>query len=257
MQTNIAISNKLIKKRIIIKPYIVIIGFLASLILIFVSLLFIQNVQSRSLSQNMTKQEKVDNLFVKSYCESHDDVKNIIKQIYNFPTKVIDVLHLNNIKINYVSTNVNYITEYKNVFNYSATGIFDGDNKQIFLTYTHLDGDQLYYKNFLALNTFHEIGHAFDNDYTSTTKYVYSSSQEFNTIFKAEATNLFSKKAFSYLPNDYLNFHSSDKREYFAECFSLYFTDNILNETLKLYAPKTYEYIAKIVQLSYQSYKSF
>lgn len=107
----------------------------------------------------------------------------------------------------------------------------------------------LYRKYNLELYSVEVIGKIFDS-YEE-----YSSSEEFLNVFNEEAEKLFNTQEFCNT-NKYYN-SSYARNNYFSHCFAFYFTNYESKEFLKENAPKTYEYIDKIVKIdSYEKYYS-
>ena len=275
MQTNIA--NKFIKKSIFNKKYIIIIGLSIGLILVlmlaFESYTSMQKqnyikAQNKIISERIEtqklekeKENKIDNMFIVGDYSSKSDIKNIIKQSYNLPNNVVNVLSANDIKINYTGLDIANMADYKGLYTTGIGGLFDAKRFKILLAYNHYDCNGLLLKYNLQIDTFHEIGHTFDYNY-NTKQYncVFSCSQDFNSIFKSEAVNFFNLKNFNYLNETfipYLNYFANNKGEYFAECFGLYFTNSETNHLLKACAPKTYNYINVITSAQMSKYSLF
>lgn len=84
--------------------------------------------------------------------------------------------------------------------------------------------------------TFHEVGHVIDDE---SAIYYISSSKEFKDIYQEE------KDAFRYVVVDNYEYFVSSELEYFAQAFSEYM---INPEGLKMFTPKTYEFIDRCVK---------
>lgn len=86
---------------------------------------------------------------------------------------------------------------------------------------------------YISTVLYHEIGHAIDYIYGNGS--FISDRAGFKEVYEEEKNNLFSINSVD----------ASSSKEYFAECFNLYMQDI---DRLKLYAPKTLEYIESIIE---------
>lgn len=179
----------------------------------------------------------ISNLFINNVYSDKVDVLNSIKIVKKLPSKVINILIKNNIKIDYIP--------YQPIENSDAQ--FRGLDKLVLVNYVDSNYTNIFCKYQNEINTIHEIGHAFDYDYVlNIIGYAYSGVDEFNDIYKEEASKLFNENIFKNTNTNYLNYYVNDRIEYFAECFALYFVSNETNEILHEEAPKTFNFIKKI-----------
>lgn len=191
----------------------------------------------------------INNLFVINSYSNKEEIISIAKRIKKLPAKVQDTLLNNKIKIDYETWVINEIPNYKDLYTFDVAGVFDGAGSRIVLQYEPNVGKELIERNILNVNTFHEIGHAFDYDYVlKQYGYSYSGGMEFYNIFKEEASKIFSVSNFNYLRKDFGEYFIKDRMEYFAECFGFYFASDDTNKFLKENAPKTYSYIKQITK---------
>lgn len=127
-------------------------------------------------------------------------------------------------------------------------GIFYSLDRLIVVHYIKENDNNLIFKYYSKLVTLHGIGHAFDTDYSrKLVGFSYSGTPEFDEIYKDEVSKLYSTEVFYNVRQSWLDYHANSRREYFAECFALYFANGETKEILKTYAPKTYNYITHSV----------
>jgi hypothetical protein len=207
------------------------------LILFLITLYFINSYP------DYKKVLEVNQLFIPNVYSDQEDVKDIIKKTHSLPVKFQKILINNGIKINYVTWKINEIEEYQESWDFDLSGIFDGSKSRILLTYEGKTNHDLIGQHNLYINTFHEIGHAIDYDYLlNRSAFSYSSTPEFHAIFLEEAANLFKHIDIE----NYGDFYTTYRNEYFAESFAFYYASDETNDFLKKYAPKTYGYLKKI-----------
>lgn len=198
-------------------------------------------------SKDFKRSQAINKLIVQNDSSSKIEVIDTIKHIKKLPDKVTNVLLDNNIRIDYVPWLVSELPDYKGNLKVDAAGIFDLTRSRIVLQYAKPEGAGILNKYYVAINTFHEIGHAFDCDYVlKQAGYAYSRTPEFKDIAKQEAASLFGGDSFKYYTKEFLNYFVNDVSEYFAECFGLYFANNETNELLKQEAPLSYNYIKRV-----------
>lgn len=190
---------------------------------------------------NLYKEYKTDriinDLFIDNVYSDKADVLNSIKIVKKLPPKVINKLIQNNVKIDYIPWQP---TE-------NADAQFRGLDKLVLVNYIDSDNINLFCKYQNEISTIHEIGHAFDYDYAlNFIGYAYSGINEFDDIYKEEASKLFNANTFKNTNSDYLNYYVNDRCEYFAECFALYFVSNETNEILYEKAPRTFNFIKNV-----------
>lgn len=210
------------------------------------------------LSKERYENLSINKLIVTNSCTSKPDVINVIERIENIPNKVMRVLLNNNIKIDYIYVQLRDALGDEDLFKYDNSAAFQGDKSRIIIeceVYKDLNIKLLKDKYRLSINTFHEIGHAFDYDYILKKDYYsYSRSYEFIEITKQEATKISNTGEFgdydlNYKPDaSYEFYYASNSYEYFSQSFGFYFASDESNKFLKDNAPKTYSYIKQITK---------
>ncbi|WP_341466337.1 anthrax toxin lethal factor-related metalloendopeptidase, partial [Bacillus cereus] len=164
------------------------------------------------------------NLKGRFFTQNYNESKRIIDAMKNFPTDFLDLLNLRSKELS-KTPNIRILDDYINGEEKTTEGIhyFYGEHE----TYISLRAA----KN-PRLTALHEIGHALDDLIFDDI----SKEREFNDLFDEESKNF---------PENW--YGRKDEHEYFAECFALfYYPNDVINNALKLKAPKTYEFIKNL-----------
>ncbi|WP_238907163.1 hypothetical protein [Clostridium sp. YIM B02506] len=205
-----------------------------------------------SIGFELYKEYKTDriisNLFVDNVYSDKAGVLNSIKTVKKLPSKVLNKLIENNIKIDYIPWEPaeGFVAEFRGLDKLILVNYVDSDNTNVFCKYRN------------EINTMHEIGHAFDYDYElNLMGYAYSGIKEFDDIYKAEASKLFNSYTFKNTNTAYLNYYLNSRWEYFAECFALYFANNDTNKILYEKAPRTFDFIKNITSTNNDTFFMF
>lgn len=153
-------------------------------------------------------------------------IRNSLKHL---PQSIKDILVENKYEIYLVSD----ISDVSKNGNTKSNGKHDIENRLIMVEFTTIDPSK---------TLLHEVGHAFDwgNSYE---KMRYSTNSDFKNAMSEEVKDLFNQNVFTGDSEEYLSHVSDNQDEYFAECFALYFSNEIYKEKLSVFAPKTYVFI--------------
>lgn len=186
----------------------------------------IENYKLKDQDIEGYKKFLMDLIFYEDYTkeENKDILSRIYEEIKELPTGIIEELYDNGVKIK--------IDDDK-AFNKNL--IYEEIPKNTVAYYSHREGI-IHFSNTAVSRDgviIHEIGHVYDYEIINETdaETFTDTSEEFKKIFDSdEKVALFKEKNPLYM---------SGAREYFAECFSLYFINR--NELIKK-APNTYKF---------------
>lgn len=181
----------------------------------------------------------IQNIFNESLYSTKSDVIKTVEIVKDLPKKVTDILIKNNVKISYIP--------WEPIDGY--VGYFQSEDRLIQVQYLNPESTNALTKYTNEITTLHEIGHAFDCDFSlNLIGYTYSGDMQFQKIYEKEADKLLNVDVFPGSKESYLSYYKKSRWEYFAESFALYFTNDETNQILLKNAPRTYNFIKKITE---------
>ena len=200
------------------------------------------------LLEVIDREELIKRIFVQNLYLEEGAVQETVSKVIALPNSILEALLQAEITISYVEGNITDIPEFESLkkhederlkvfgaFRYPHIVVdYEADK---YVRFTELDN--------LATIVLHEIGHAYDFLLKGEEKLYLSSGDEFFSIWKSEAENLF-RPSVTNMAEELNNYYISYSYEYFAECFAFYFQNERSRELLKENAPRTYDFIERL-----------